>query len=85
MALLGHNEEVNREFRFMMSLPRSVKRGRKLVAHVFSRSRSGGTHKANCRQSVRRAAARNLLRELRCGDGDDYRREREVFDDWVLW
>jgi hypothetical protein len=69
----------------MMSLPRSVKRGRRVVTRVFSRSRSGGTHKANCRQAMRQAAARNLLRELRCGDDDDHRHEREVFEDWGLW
>jgi len=69
----------------MMSLHRSIKRGRRVVSRVFSRKRSGGTEKANCRQAVRQAAARNLLRELRCGDEDDRRVERETFDDWVLW
>lgn len=66
----------------MMSLPRSIKRGRRVVLHVFARS---GDEKPNCRRAVRRAAARNLLRELRCGDGDDHHREREVFEDWRLW
>lgn len=61
-----------------MITPKAIKRGRRLVNIKPSDKRFW-------RQHARSAARRNVAHETRDPDGDDYRREREVFDDWVLW
>lgn len=71
MALLGDLEEV-------MITPKAIKRGRRVVNIKSSDKRFW-------RRQVRSSARRNVAHEALDPDGDDYRREREVFDDWVMW
>ena len=63
-----------------MILPRSIKRGRRVVCTLF---RTG--EKARTRRLHKRREDRNVRRLINFPDGDARRFETERFDDWALW